>query len=285
MTKTLELGQYIPKKLALNTPPGESIFEFAIYAQDRVGVLEDLVRVFSQHRVDIKSVSAEQVSSSSKGFVASLFCDLSFSGCLVEKLEWDLRHLDGVISVRSASTKGKLWGEFSFPIKLSNEKRVVILRVEPMLQIERNLIRKMGSAGASMMFNEGEVYAEEVLREYRKIFPNASKDQMLQVLQAEMRATGCGILDISIAKDGFEVALLDPPISKEADYTENRFMYGVVARMLELIFLCKLRLTSSSFDRSSRVLSFRLVIVKREEEKRAPDPETDTLHIAYQSEV
>lgn len=77
----------------------------------------------------------------------------------------------------------------------------------------------MGFTGATVMYEEGRSMPRKCCGKYREVLPGATKEQMFEILRDEIRATGCGIMDFSKTKDEFEVIILDPPISKETDYT------------------------------------------------------------------
>lgn len=250
--------QYLPKQLPLTRPSGENIFEFAIEA-DEVGAFANIVRIFSNHRVDIKSVSASKAEALDR-FVSSLFCDFTIAECTPDQIKEELKHLPGIISIQSANMDGKLWDRFFFPLSLmKNKNRVIIMRVEPLLRVERNLIQTLGSTGASIMFQEGRTYANEVFLQYKEILPNASAEELLDTIKDGLRSTGWGLFEFINTNDGgFVVKVLDPPVLKDADYTENRFFYGVATRILENLYGRTLALSESSFDKTSRTLRFRL---------------------------
>jgi predicted amino acid-binding ACT domain protein len=259
MMNSSSKNRYIPKQLPLTRPSGENIFEFAIEAYDKVGSFANIVRVFSNHNVDIKSVSAGKMEESDH-FVSSLFCDFTNGECTVEQIKEELEHLRGIISVQSANMDGKLWDKFFFPLNLmKNKNRVIIMRVEPLLRVERNLIQTMGSAGASIMFQEGQTYANEVFLQYKEILPKVSTKEFLETIKDGLRTTGWGLFDfIPTSDNGFIVKVVDPPVLKEADYSENRFFYGVAAKILENLYGGSYALTESSFDRATKTLRFRL---------------------------
>lgn len=252
-------ARYLTKQLTLDRPKGDNIFEFAIEAEDEVGTFANIVSVFASHRVDIRSVSANQ-SDGSDIFVSSFFCDFTIANCTVDHIQKELMHLPGVVNVQSANMDGKVWDKFFFPISLmKNKNRVIVMRVEPLLRVERNLIQTMGSAGASIMFQEGRSYANEVFLQYKEILPDASTEQMLETIKDGLRTTGWGLFDFIPTNDGgFIVNVGDPPVLKEAGYGENRFFYGVATRILENLYGWPLSISESSFDKASRILRFRL---------------------------
>ncbi len=191
-------------------------------------------------------------------FVTGFFCDLTLADCTAEQLESELKHLQFVIEVHCADMKGWIWDRFFFPTSITNNNRVIIMRVEPLLRIEKNLIESMGSAGAAIMLREGQVFAEVTFLQYKKMLPYADKERLIQSSVDGLRATGWGLVDFKQLAAGFEVTVKDPPLLKDPTYRENRFFFGVASRILELVYDVSLNIVESSYDEESNTLSFKL---------------------------
>jgi hypothetical protein len=253
-----EKTRYFQKVLPITKPNGENIFEFAIVAEDKIGAFEALVDIFSKHRIDIQSISANKLkeANSKTKFVAGLFCEFSYSDATVEQIEFELKSLPSVLEVQSCDMKNWIWDRYFFPTSLA-QSRIIMMRVEPLLRIERNLIERLGTGGAAIMFHEGEVYAEETFLEYKSMLPDASKERLLHCVIDGLRATGWGLVEFKKLLAGYQVTIKDPPMLKEIDYKENRFLYGAASRTLELIFDDKLVLVESSFDEKTSTLTLK----------------------------
>ena len=237
-------------------PRGENIFEFGILARDESGAFAKLVQVFAIHKIDIRSATTSRVydkKTKSECTVAGLFCDFTSSDCTVENLETELKALKFIIEVQYYDMKDRMWERFLFPTTLAGS-RIIMLRADPLLRIERNLIDRMGTAGAAIMFHEGEVYAEQAFEEIKKMLPGAQSERLLQCVIDALRATGWGIVEFHKLPAGFEAIVKDPPILTDADYKENRFLYGAASRLLELIYGAKIFLSESSFDEKNSIL-------------------------------
>jgi len=135
-----------------------------------------------------------------------------------------------------------------------NEDRVLLMRVGPLLNIEKHLVNKMGSAGAAIMYEEGKSYAGEAFKQYRSALPNASIEDLLENIKDGLRVTGWGIFRFKRVPDGFEVTIIDPPHLNNNEYKENRFFYGVTEKILEELYGDELTINSSDLDIKNRRL-------------------------------
>ena len=154
--------------------------------------------------------------------------------------------------------KGRLFDKFLFPTVIMNKDRVILMRVEALLRMEKSLLDKMGSVGAVMMFNEGKVYGDEALKQYRIALPNATTEILAENIIDGLRATGWGLFQFRKMEDGFEVTVIDPPILENSDYRENRFYYGAAASVLEGLYGRELAMEKSSLDLKNKKLTFKL---------------------------
>ena len=198
------------------------------------------------------------VHGSSSGFIASLFCEFSRADCTVEAFEDELKCLPFVIRAHSADMTGKYFDRFFFPLSIMNNNRIILMRTKPLLRIEKSLVDNLGSGGAALMFQEGRVYAEETINQYRKMMPNLSSDEFLENMKDGLRVTGWGLFKFRRTRDGFEVTVIDPPLLEDSQYMENRFYYGVTARILEILYGGTLTVASSYLDAKNRRLTFNL---------------------------
>jgi predicted amino acid-binding ACT domain protein len=252
---------YFARNLPIAKPAGKNIFEFLILGRDVIGGYVDVMQVFSKHNVNIKEIMTNEVVDKKLGHcsAAGLFCDFSEADCTVEQVESEIRATKAVIEVHTYDMKDRVWERFFFPTNF-NGNRVITLRVEPMLRIERNLIERLGTAGATIMFHEGEIYSEETFAEYKKMLPDASQERLLQCMIDGLRATGWGLVEISKLAAGYEIKIENPPMLNNSDYKENRFLYGAASRLLELIFDVKVFLAESSFDEKTSVLNLKFSV-------------------------
>lgn len=250
-------AEYFPKNFALTKPDGKKIFEFVVLIKDQAGAYSRLVETFTSHGIDIKSGFVGQHGSSSQ-FIANLFCEFARADCTVWIFEEELKRLPFVIRVRSADMAGRYFDKFFFPMTIMNNNRIILMRTEPLLRIEKSLVENLGSGGAALMFQEGRVYAEETLNQYKKIMPNLTADDLLENVKDGLRVTGWGIFDFRRTSDGYEVVVTDPPLIADSHYRENRFYYGVIARVLEMLYGGTLTVVTSHADTERRKLTFYL---------------------------
>jgi len=253
MTKERE---YFEKSVAITTPAGDHIFEFLIEAKDQVGIFEKIVQVFTKHDVYIRTVSAAPEERKQK-FTTNIFVDFSKANSTADDLLEELRRSPFVKKAYFEDMKERLFDRFLFPVKIMNEDRILLMRVGPLLSVEKHLVDQMGSAGAAIMYELGKSYSGEALKQYRSALPNASTEALLENIKDGLRVTGWGIFDFNRLPDGFEVTVIDPPNPNDNKYTENRFFYGATAKILEELYGDELLIASSNLDIRNRRLVFR----------------------------
>ena len=245
-------------QLSIVRPEGKKILQFAVVLKDEIGAFAKVVETISKHNVDIRSASVGNLTSTAD-FVATFFLEFERSMISAENLADAIRKHSFVKVVRYSSSDDRLFDGFIFPVSIGNGHRIILMRTEPLLNIERSLISKFGSAGGTIMFEEGKAYADNVFDQYMAALPNLDKEQLLENLKDGLRATGWGLFEVSRQKQGFVVTVNDPPLLTDTDYLENRFYYGVGCRVLERLYSVKLRLAGSELDKSKRKLVFNLV--------------------------
>ena len=245
-------------QLPIVRPDGKKILQFAVVMKDEIGAFARLIETISKYKVDIRSASVGRLAST-EDFVTTLFLEFQGSTITSEKLVEAIRKHSFVKVVRYSGTENRLFDSFIFPLSIGNGRRILLMRAEPLLNIERSLIKKFGSGGASIMFDEGKAYADIVFNQYRDALPNLDEEGMLENLKDGLRAMGWGLFEVSKKKQGFDVAVSEPPFLTDSDYLENRFYYGVGCRVLERLYSVKLKLASSELDKSKRQLVFKLL--------------------------
>jgi hypothetical protein len=256
---------YFARYLSITKPKGDHIFEFLIYGIDEPGTFVKMLEIFTRHKIDIRSVTASpDQTDEDHFFVSNVFCDMSKSDCITDSIISELRKLPFVRKVLCADMKMRLFDRFLFPTLIMNNNRVILMRVEALLRMEKSLFEKMGSVGAAMMFDQGKIYGEDALKQYRLALPGASTEVLVENITDGLRATGWGLFRFRNMGDRFEVTVSDPPILEDCDYRENRFYYGATARMLEELYGMELGLEKSNLDLKNKKLTFQLKrIVKK----------------------
>jgi hypothetical protein len=251
-------NEYFTRYLSITKPRGDHIFEFLVYGIDKPGTFIRIVEVYSRHGIDIRSISASPDQGDESFFVSTAFCDMSKADCTTDTVVAELRSLSFVRKVLFADMKGRLFDRFLFPTMIMNKNRVILMRVEALLKIEKFLMDEIGSGGAGMMYNEGKIYGGEVVKQYQLALPNATVEVLVENILDGLRATGWGLFQFRKVEDGFEVTVNDAPILDASNYRENRFYYGAAAKILEELYGKELVLEKSSFDLKNKKLTFKL---------------------------
>jgi hypothetical protein len=246
-------SRYLPRVLGVSSPPGKNVHEFLVAWKDELGSLSEILQVFAAHKVKVILIHSQPDEAAGMA-VGTFFCDMTLADQPVGGMEKALRGLSFVRSAEAASAEQSLFDKFLFPVTVWGRERVIIMRMDPLLNIERSLVQELGSAGSAIMFREGEGYATETIGQYKKVLGNVSTEVLLGNVVDGLRATGWGLFEFRESKDGFAVTVNEPP--KFGDSNEpSRFLCGVIAGILESVFSARLKIVESAVEpKSGRVL-------------------------------
>jgi len=244
--------RYFPRNVGVSSPPGDNVHEFLVVWSHELGSLAKILQVFSTHRVKV-ILTHSQLDEASRTVVGTFFCDLTEADQRVEGIGKAIEGLTFVRSVDSASAGRSLFDQFLFPVTVWGRERVIIMRLNPLLNIEKRLVQELGSAGGAIMFREGEGYAAETIEQYRTALGNVSTEVLLQNVVDGLRATGWGLFEFKESKDGYEVTVRDAPMLAGTS-EPSRFLCGVIAGILESLLSVKMKIVESTLEpKSGRV--------------------------------
>ncbi|MDA4116553.1 MAG: hypothetical protein OK442_08370 [Thaumarchaeota archaeon] len=246
--------RYFSRNLGLASPPGDNVHEFLVVWNHELGSLAKVLQVFSTHKAKV-IVAHSQLE---EGMVVGTFyCDTTKADETVEGMQKEIKELTFVRSVDAASAESSLFDKFLFPVTVWGRERVIIMRLSPLLNIERRLVEELGSAGSAIMFREGEGYAAETIVQYRTALGEVATGVLLGNVVDGLRATGWGLFEFKETKDGYEVTVRDAPTL--ATTTEpSRFLCGIVAGILETVFSVKMKVVESTIEPKSGRMFVRL---------------------------
>ena len=172
----------------------------------------------------------------------------------VEGVRKAIKELSFVRSVDAASAESSLFDKFLFPVTVWGRERVIVMRMNPLLNIEKRLVQELGSAGSAIMFREGEGYAAETIGQYRAALGSVSTEVLLRNVVDGLRATGWGLFEFKESKDGYEVTVNDAPMLASTS-EPSRFLCGVIAGILESVLSVRMKIVESTVEpKSGRVL-------------------------------
>ena len=244
--------RYFPRNVGVSSPPGENVHEFLVVWNHELGSMAKILQTFSTHKAKV-IVTHSQLDQATGTGVATCYCDMTQADQTVEGLRKAIKGLSFVQSVDAASANQSLFDKFFFPVTVWGRDRVIIMRLDPLLNIERRLAEELGSAGSAIMFREGESYATETIGQYRNVLGNVSTDVLLENVVDGLRATGWGLFEFKESKDGYEVTVRDAPML--ASTTEpSRFLCGIIAGILESVLSVGMKIAESTVEpKSGRV--------------------------------
>jgi predicted amino acid-binding ACT domain protein len=254
--------EHYTKFLSLSKPLGEDVFEFLLVTKDEVGVTSKITGEIARHNVDILSIDGANDSEIGR-FVLTIFCDLAKADCTAQGLADDMRKFAFVTKIEYVDAKGRLFDTFHFPLRIMNKYRAVLMRADPLQRVEKDLEQVLGSAGASIMFEEGKSYARGTWAQFREALPDASSQDIVQNTVDGLRATGWGIFEFHMEQDAFQVSIRNPPLSKDRKTSESMFVRGLATGVTESVYGLKLEVQSAVYDENSGTLRLTLEKAKK----------------------
>jgi hypothetical protein len=248
--------RYLPRNVGVSSPPGKNVHEFLVVWNHELGSLAKILQVLAAHKAIIISMHS-QLDEATGTVLGTCYCDITGSDQPVEAMRKAIKELSFVRSVESASAEQSLFDKFLFPVTVWGRERVIIMRLDPLLNIERRLAHELGSAGSAIMFREGEAYSAETIGQYRKVLGNVSAETLLGNVKDGLRATGWGLFEFKESKDGYEVTVQEAP--RFSDTTEpSRFLCGIIAGILESVLSVRMKIVESTVEPKSGTVFVRL---------------------------
>lgn len=250
--------RHYPRNIGIAIPtPSDGIYECLIAGKDRVGALVEISSVIAKHGINMIG-SGEYHVYSSEEFVFTMFADFSKTRCTPEQLKSELERVPIVTQVDVARPLELLFDRYLFPLTIMDKYRVVVMRAEPLLKIEDDLTKMMGSGASAMMFEVGKEYGVEVVKQYKESMSGLNSDSLMRRLKAGGQATGWGHFDFVFNGETVFASLTDPPESPNQGTKESRFLVGVLAGLVEGIYGFKWTVATSRYDKESDVLMVKL---------------------------
>ena len=249
--------EYHAKFLSLSKPQGEDVFEFLIVTKDQIGVTSKITGEFALHNVDILTIDGANDPTTGQ-FVLSLFCDLSKANCTAKSITDAIREFPFVTKADYVTAKGRLFDSFHFPLRIMNKHRALIIRADPLLEVEKHLVEVLGSAGDTVMFVEGKTYASKTWMHLKNALPNASHEELLQNVMDGLRATGWGLFEFRSEQNLFHVSIRNPPKLENLKTSQSLFVRGIAVGTVESLHGVKVTVRDASYDDKSDTVQLTL---------------------------
>lgn len=225
---------YIPRRIALIAPQGESVYEFAISGRDRIGMLKDMSAVFAKHYVTLTSVDVDTTATGE--FVMVVYADFrnaDVNAKQVEKMLGAVRSIKRVVMGRASDV---LFERFMFPITAGGSNRAIILPASSLAGYEKAVIGKGGRQGEEHLLATGRPVGLGVASTIKSHMPWADSNALLDAAVDAMRAMGWGLcsFDLSKMKEGLvSVSIRNPMFSGLTEAPVSWLLIGVVSGALE----------------------------------------------------
>jgi hypothetical protein len=254
----VEDRKYYPDHLAFTRPSGDMLHEFLVVWKKQEDSLVTLFKLLHDSGADILLAHTTRDGEQDSN-ITSLFLDFTKASFSPAALKDEIAKLPNVTEVDFVNMNGSIFDKFYFPPTIFNNSRVLVMRLSPLLKIERRLRERLGTAGTIIMFEEGKSYAKEVLFEYKASLQTEDKQLILSNVVDGLRATGWGLFEFRQYSAGFNVVVKHPPVLNDPGPAESSFIRGMAAGIIESLFFKVVGVRDASYDHSKDTLSFVLL--------------------------
>src|SRR5208283_1018905 len=225
---------YFPRRLALVTPQGESVFEFVVTGQDRVGILKEMCAVFAKHYVTLTSLDVDLVASDE--FVNVSYADFRNADASAKQVQQEIAALKSVKKVVWGRATDVLFEKFMFPITAGGSSRAIILPVSALIGFEKAVLKRESKHGEEHLIATGRPVGLGVSNTLRSYLPWADSKALVGAAVDAMRAMGWGLcsFDLSRIRDGrVSVVVKNPMFDGLTDTSMSWLLVGVTSGLLE----------------------------------------------------
>ena len=247
-----------PRNIGISAPSGESVYELFVLGKSRVGALKEISSSIAAYEIDITSSGRYQVYPSGE-FVMTAFLDFRETRATPDLLVSEIRGLPFITRAEIVKPHQSIFERYLFPVTIMNKHRVIVFRVEPLLQIEKRLEEFLGSAGTTIMFELGKSYGMAVVEDYRKDMSTLSGDALMNRIVSGARVTGWGLFEFTaLGNDRIDVSIFEPPTAVKPGVGKSMFTHGLVAGLIEGVYGLQVGIVADSYDAESRTLRLKL---------------------------
>jgi len=229
-------------------------YELLIVASSEAGSTLEIISTFSKFNIELNKAYVYYYPEHNRR-VFGAFCDFSNAKIKIDLFSKELKKLPSVVRVEYNSSKDRMFDTFFFPLTLMDKHRVILMRVDPLLNMEKSLIDRMGSAGSAIMFDEGVRYAMGTVGQYKGALSGESAEILLRNVRDGLIATGWGLFDFKETEKGYLVSIKHPPKLENGGMAENRFTVGVIVGIIQALYGGSWSVFRSHYDPSEDTLT------------------------------
>ncbi|MDG6994589.1 MAG: hypothetical protein JRN52_01590 [Nitrososphaerota archaeon] len=251
------------RNIGISTLSGESVYELFVLGKTRRGALKEITSAIELHQIDITSNFRYQVYPSGE-FVVVGFLEFRDTSAPPDLLVSEIRRLPFVTRAEIARPHQSIFERYLFPVTIMDKHRVIVFRIEPLLQIEKRLEEFLGTAGSTIMFEMGRSYGLAIVKTYRKDMPLIEGDVLMKRILSGARVTGWGLFEFTaFENDRIDASIFEPPTAVDPSVGKSWFTYGLVAGLIEGTYGVKVGVVADSYDAESRTLRLKLSRIGR----------------------
>lgn len=251
-----------PRNIALIKPQGNKITEFLIICKNEIGALASIAAIFAKQNVNIE-IAYGHADHADNRYLLVLYADFSNSPVLVEQVVTELRALFVTHNVEIDADQTKQFDDFLFPILGFQQDRAVVMGLNALIKLEQNMFEKIGSGAHAFLFQMGKDYSTENSKVLRSSNFQQDQESQLRNLIDSMKAAGWGRFHIKQLSDGFDVVITDLQLLDGHTFVDTRFMYGMLAVLLQSIFGEEFYVIETRYDTRENLVFLKLRIKKK----------------------
>ena len=218
------------RSLGISAPDGEDDYELYLRVKSKPSVLGRVSSLVGSKGVDILWMNG-QASDDKQTADFYMFMEMSAATLSASELVAELKKQDFVLEARSQKRDRVYFEGFAFPLTSGGHRRVMVLDALGWTGLVKNVLGKFGSAGQSMLHDEGAAFGQEVAERLLKRLADPEPAQVLDNLKALVKASGLGLVEISEVDDGesFRVSITES-ILRQGDGAKltDDFLAGII---------------------------------------------------------
>ncbi len=215
--------------MGITAPEGSDVYEFYMKVKSKPSVLGRVSNLVGSKGIDILWMTG-QASDDKQTADFFFFAEMCSSTASHSEVVEELRKQDFVLEARSHRLDRVYFEEFAFPLTSGGHRRVMVLDAVGWARLVKNFLDRFGSAGQSILHEEGVAFGQEVADRLQKRL-DAEPGQVVQNLKALVRASGLGLLEVAEVEKGerFTVSISDSVLCQgEGEKLADDFLAGVV---------------------------------------------------------
>lgn len=247
----------IPRSLGISAPKGKDVYEVYLVVKSRPGILAKTTEIMRQRNIDILEVHS-QVSDDKQLAYEFFYVEMGNAAVTINQLIAALKAKEFVIEARVEAKHETCFESMMFPITSGGHYRMFVLGGKSWIALIHALLKTFGSAGNTILHNEGVTIAQETVEMISRRFNGTSEREiLLKNFKQLFGAAGHGIAEISGGSEEFVITISNTIASEYDEPVMDQFLVGIVRGGLEKIFASEYKVENLRYE--EKKIKFALV--------------------------